>query len=120
MLYRYRFVIIILAGVISLPFSSLSGSVDPVSDCPKKNNNSQEDSISVSDSDDIVEEDVQLQEFAENRLEREKVAEKTNYKDFENSSEDSDKVTEVDPNSAMTFNFIYYIIDKFKFTDPIE
>lgn len=30
------------------------------------------------------------------------------------------EVREEDPNAAMSFNFIYYIIDKFKLADPLD
>ena len=49
-----------------------------------------------------------------------KVPEKSSTETFDNNIDESDKVAEGDPNSAMSFNFIYYIIDKFKFTDPLE
>lgn len=38
------------------------------------------------------------------------------------ATEESEKniTTEEDPNAAMSFNFIYYLIDKFKLADPMD
>lgn len=36
------------------------------------------------------------------------------------SSSEKSEVNEEDPNAAMSFNFIYYIIDKFKLADPMD
>jgi hypothetical protein len=107
-----------------MPFSSLADTVDPVSDCPKKDRGLQEDSVSISESDDSGLEEVQLQQIPDNDKKpvpvAEKAPEKTNYESIDNNLDKSDEVVEGDPNSAMSFNFIYYIIDKFKFTDPLE
>ena len=103
-----------------MPFSILAGTVDPGSDCPKKKKSLQEDSVNIYESENKVLEEVQLQQVPEKKPVTEKVAENTSYKTFDSSADESDKVAEGDPNSAMSFNFIYYIIDKFKFTDPLE
>lgn len=120
MIYRYRFLIIILAGVITLPFTSFAGSEDPNSDCPKKKKSLQEDSVNIYESENKVLEEELLQVIPMKKPVAEKVAEKSSFKTFDNNLNESDEVAEGDPNSAMTFNFIYYIIDKFKFTDPLE
>ena len=105
-----------------MPFSSLADTVDPTSDCPKKDKGLQEDSVSISESDDNALEEVKLQQIPDNDKKpvAEKAPEKTNYESIDNNIDESDEVVEGDPNSAMSFNFIYYIIDKFKFTDPLE
>lgn len=103
-----------------MPFSGYANTVDPKSDCPKKKNTQQEDSVGIYESENKVLEEVQIQETPKKKPVASKSAEKTSYKKFDNNLEESDKVVEGDPNSAMSFNFIYYIIDKFKFTDPLE
>ena len=103
-----------------MPFSILAGTVDPSSDCPKKKKSLQEDSVDIYESENKVLEEVQIQQVPEKKPVPEKAAENTSNKTFDNSADESDKIAEGDPNSAMSFNFIYYIIDKFKFTDPLE
>ncbi len=100
-----------------MPFSSFALTENPNSDCPKKKKSLQEDSVNIyDDSENKVVEEIQLQVVPNKKP----VAEKTSDKTFGNNIDDSDDVAEGDPNSAMSFNFIYYIIDKFKFTDPLE
>lgn len=120
MIYRYRFLIIILAAVFFVPFSGFADTVDPKSDCPKDKNKQQEDSVSIYDSENKVLEEERVQEIPKKKPVAKKSAEKTSYKTFDSNLDESDKVVDTDPNSAMSFNFIYYIIDKFKFTDPLE
>ncbi len=104
-----------------MPFSSFAFTEDPNSDCPKKKKSLQEDSVNIyDDSENKVLEEIQLQVVPNKKPVAEKAPEKTSYKTFGNNIDDSDEVAEGDPNSAMSFNFIYYIIDKFKFTDPLE
>ena len=103
-----------------MPFSSFAVSVEPGTDCPKKKKSLQEDSVNIYESENKVYEDVQTQKAPEKRPVAEKQVEKNNYKTIDNNIDESDEVAESDPNSAMSFNFIYYIIDKFKFTDPLE
>ena len=103
-----------------MPFSSFAVKVDPGTDCPKKKKILQEDSVNIYESENKVLEDVQTQKAPAKKPVAEKPVEKTSYKTFDNNLDESDKVAESDPNSAMSFNFIYYIIDKFKFTDPLE
>jgi len=103
-----------------MPFSSLAGTVDPSSDCPKKKKSLQEDSVNIYESENVDLEEVQPQEIPWEKKETENIPEKTNQERFDNNIDEADEVTEGDPNSAMSFNFIYYIIDKFKFTDPLE
>jgi hypothetical protein len=121
-IYRSRLLIILLAAIISAPFLSFGGTVDPKPDCPKNKNNQQpqEDSLGIYESENKVLEDIQTQEIPKKRSVASKSAEKTSYKTFDDNLDESDKLVEGDPNSAMSFNFIYYIIDKFKFTDPLE
>ena len=120
MFYRYRFLIIILATTFALPLSNFAGTVDPKSDCPKKKKNQQEDSVGVYESENKVLEEVQISETPRKQAIAKKTPAKTTYKTFNSNLDESDKITDGDPNSAMSFNFIYYIIDKFKFADPLE
>jgi uncharacterized GH25 family protein len=100
-----------------MPFSGFAGTENPNSDCPKKKKILQEDTVNIyDDSENKVLEEIQLQVVPNKKP----VAEKSSYKTFDNNIDDSDEVAEGNPNSAMSFNFIYYIIDKFKFTDPLE
>ena len=103
-----------------MPFAGFAGTTDPNSDCPKKKKSLQEDSVNIYESENKVLEDILLQEIPKPKPEIEKPAQNTSYETFDNNIDESDKVAEGDPNSAMSFNFIYYIIDKFKFTDPLE
>ena len=103
-----------------MPFSSFASTVDPGTDCPNKKKILQEDSVNLYESENKVLEDGQTQKAPNKKPVAEKPVEKTSYKTFDNNLDESDKVAESDPNSAMSFNFIYYIIDKFKFTDPLE
>jgi hypothetical protein len=117
-IYRYRFLIIILAAVISVPLTSFSSTLDPNTECPKKK--SQEgDSVSISEPEVKDLDEMQLQEIP---MEEEVAikAPKNSGNSFDTSIDESNKGMDRDPNSAMSFNFIFYIIDKFKFTDPME
>ena len=99
-----------------MPFSSFAVTGEPSTDCPNKKKILQEDSVNIYESENKVLEEVQTQKAPVKKP----VVGKTSYKTFDNNLDESDKVAESDPNSAMSFNFIYYIIDKFKFTDPLE
>ena len=43
-----------------------------------------------------------------------------NKSGYATPSSEKSQVREEDPNAAMSFNFIYYIIDKFKLADPLD
>ena len=99
-----------------MPFSSYAGTVDPKTDCAKIKVKQQQDSLGIYESENKVPNDVETREIPKSKP----VAKQAPAKTFDNKVEESDKVAERDPNSAMSFNIIYYIIDKFKFTDPLE
>jgi hypothetical protein len=106
-----------------MPFTSFAGTGEgePCSDCPKKKQSqSQEDSVGIYESENKVLDDVQIQYYPKKRTPIKKTTKKTSLKTYDHNLDESDKVAEEDPNSAMSFNIIYYIIDKFKFTDPLE
>jgi hypothetical protein len=103
-----------------MPFAGYSGTIDLKSDCLKKKNIQQEDSVSIYESENKVLNDAQAQEIPKNRPIITKTPTKTSSESFTSNLDESDNGVEQDPNSAMSFNIIYYIIDKFKFTDPLE
>jgi len=117
--HPYRNFILILALAICLPLASFAIGGNPTTDCPKKNK-SQEDSVDIYKSENKVLEDTQVQNFNAKPALTRKAQDKVTYKTFEGNLDESDEVADEDPNSAMSFNFIYYIIDKFKFTDPLQ
>jgi hypothetical protein len=103
-----------------MPIAGYSGTIDLKSDCLKKKNIQQEDSVSIYESENKVLNDAQAQEIPKNRPIITKTPTKTSSESFTSNLDESDNGVEQDPNSAMSFNIIYYIIDKFKFTDPLE
>jgi hypothetical protein len=103
-----------------MPFAGYSGTIGLKSDCLKKKNIQQEDSVSIYESENKVLNDAQAQEIPKNRPIITKTPTKTSSESFTSNLDESDNGVEQDPNSAMSFNIIYYIIDKFKFTDPLE
>jgi len=116
---KYRYKIFFLALVCSaiIPLSGYAINDPNKKECSKKKN-SQKDSLVVKD----VESPVLLEEtkipVAKTAI-KQTTSIRTTHKTFEDRLEESNGLDE-DPNSAMSFNFIYYIIDKFKFTDPLE
>ena len=117
--HRYRFYILIVIAFLIVPFSSFALKGGPNTDCPKKKK-SKEDSIGIYESENKVLEEVQTQDYQTKQATVKQTPGKVNNKTVTYTPDDSDQVSEEDPNSAMSFNFIYYIIDKFKFTDPLE
>jgi hypothetical protein len=118
--YLYRLLILIVVGVISMPLTSLASEGNGDTECPKKKNNQPEDSVNIYDAENKGIEDVQAPTLAKKKPVAKTQARKPNYKTYNAEFEESDKLGAENPNSAMSFNFIYYIIDKFKFTDPLE
>ncbi len=118
MIYRFRILIIILAAIVSTTFASVSGTFDPNTDCPKKKKQ-EGDSISINSEKQVLE-DIPLQEIPTRQAVTRKAPDKANNDSFITNIDESNKGMDREPNSAMSFNFIYYIIDKFKFTDPME
>ena len=114
---RYRNIVLILACIIYLPLASFAMSSGSSVDCPKKKK-TQKDSLSISESEKKVL-IVESQIPDKKPVVKTDIPIRTTHKTFEDELEES-KGTNDDPNSAMSFNFIYYIIDKFKFTDPLE
>jgi hypothetical protein len=115
--------ILIAVIVLAVPFSAFA--TDPKE--ADKNENAQQENTSKEDSVAIYEEDTKLNDShydytpivpsANDAM----ISGTTEYKPYVPKFQENEKLeAEVDPNSAMSFNFIYYIIDKFKFTDPLD
>ena len=117
MKYSIKYQFLILATIIILPISSYANSIDPKTDCPKKKI---QDSVDVAKEDNQIPEQIKVQTPPKKNPVVKPLPEKVAYRSIEDDMDDSGKIGEDDPNSAMSFNFIYYIIDKFKFTDPLE
>jgi hypothetical protein len=116
--YRIKYQFLVLATIILLPLSSYSNSIDPKTECLKKK--TQEDSVDVLKEDNKIPEEIKVKATPTKKTIVKPLPEKVAYRSMEDDMDDSGKIGEDDPNSAMSFNFIYYIIDKFKFTDPLE
>ena len=105
--------------VISLPLTSYAGTADPNEDCPKKNNKQQEDSVTISESEIKAADDTQTLKIPKKKPVAKNTSGNSSPKTLANNLNEGEEDIAADPNSAMSFNFIYYIIDKFKFTDPL-
>lgn len=125
MLYRYRFLILILAFLLLTPVYGYSTKGDPKEENPKKGEKAEKKTDVIEDTLDIYE----AENKTNDRVEIPKFTRKDNPATNRNtkavpssySSNDEDEADiEDDSSSAMSFNIIYYIIDKFKFTDPLE
>jgi hypothetical protein len=105
----------------ALPLSGFAIDSEDKPDCPKKSTN-KEDSVQ------IYEDEIKVNDtFTVSPTENVKtsnsavVKEQATYKPYESKPTGTEKVdAEAEQHSAMSFNFIYYIIDKFKFTDPLD
>jgi hypothetical protein len=116
--YSYKHLFLVLATIILLPLSSYSIELDPNTECPKKK--AQEDSVDVLTEENKIPEQIRVKTTPAKKSVVNPIPEKVAFRSMEDDMDDSGKIGEDDPNSAMSFNFIYYIIDKFKFTDPLE
>ena len=110
------------ASLIAVPV--FAGGIDgPGEDCPKKKK-TEEDSLDIYEEENKVKNDFVMPIYQPQAKPPVKQGAKTNagtaFDKNRVEANNVDGVEEEDPNSAMTFNFIYYIIDKFKFTDPLE
>jgi hypothetical protein len=106
--------------MISMPLTSFAYEGVGDTECPKKKKNQPEDSVSIYDAENKGIEEVQKPALEKKKLVVLPATKKPSYKKYNTEFDEADKMGTEDPNSAMSFNFIYYIIDKFKFTDPLE
>lgn len=118
MLYKTKVFIFLLVAVVAMPAYSFEGGADPNDNCPKKKK-SKQDSVGIYESENKVMEEADLKEFQFQQPDTKQSTNETNY-NSPNELVEVKEVDEKDPNSAMSFNIIYYIIDKFKFADPLE
>lgn len=121
MIKRPRYLILSLIVALALPISGFAVDTIDDPDCPKKSKN-KEDSVHIYEDDIKVNDNMVIAPAKSNdSFEQSLVKEEIDYTPYESKSMQSEKVdAEVDQTSAMSFNFIYYIIDKFKFDDPLD
>ena len=116
--HNYRNILLVLVCMTCLPLSSFAVNSPIRTECPKNKKN-QKDSLNIVSESDTKVLKVEPQLLDKKPLAKSNIPIRTTHKTFEDELEES-KGADEDPNSAMSFNFIYYIIDKFKFTDPLE
>gem|GEM_PF-3060854 len=110
----------LLVAIILLPL--IAGAITPPDkgSCPKKKKN-QEDSVqttTVQDQD--MEDEAGLKVPVFNTIPDIAPDNSAVAKSEKDDTDDAEEVQEDDPNAALSFNFIYYIIEKFKFTGVEE
>ena len=121
MINRPKHLILSLIIACALPLSGFAVDSEDKPDCPKKSTN-KEDSVQIYEDEIKVNDNITISP-AQPRTAQPSAAIKkeTTYKPYENKPSSTEKVdAEAEQHSAMSFNIIYYIIDKFKFTDPLD
>ena len=118
---RPKHLILSLIVACSLPFSGFATDSEDKPDCPKKGTN-KEDSVLIYEDEIKVNDNITVTPAQNAKTPPAAVLrEETTYKPYENKPSSTEKLdAEAEQHSAMSFNFIYYIIDKFKFTDPLD
>lgn len=116
---RYKILMLILGLVVVLPLSSSATTVDPEDKGPQ-NNQVQEDSLGIYEAENKTLDADIVPDYLRMTPTPQPVLPKATKNITENKVAVKEVVKEEDDNSAMSFNFIYYIIDTFKFTDPLE
>jgi hypothetical protein len=106
---------LILGLVVILPLSSIASDVDP-EDKKSKKNQVKEDSLGLYEAENKTLEADQVPDYLRVTPNVQPTPTKVNH----NKVTVEEVVNEENDNSAMSFNFIYYIIDTFKFADPLE
>ena len=109
-----------LIVVLAVPLDSFATSTDPKTDSDKavQEKPVPEDSIGFYDLENKVDEGFQLEDRG-SVIQESANTEKTTS--TYNPTTPAEKIEDLEnPNSAMSFNFIYYIIDKFKLADPLD
>jgi len=106
---------LIIGLVVILPLSSVASVVDP-EDKKSKKNQVKEDSLGIYEAENKTLDANDVPDY----LRMTPIVQPTTTNLNENKVAVKEVVKEEDDNSAMSFNFIYYIIDTFKFTDPLE
>ena len=116
---RYKILMLILGLVVILPLSSTATTVDPEDKCPKQNQ-VKEDSLGIYEAENKTLEADMVPDYLRMKPTAQPATPNTKKVITENKVAVKEVVKQEDDNSAMSFNFIYYIIDTFKFTDPLE
>ena len=116
---RYKILMLILGLVVVLPLSSYATTVDPEDKCPK-NPLVKEDSLGIYEAENKTLEADEVPDYLRMTPTAQPTLPTKNKNFTEYKVAVKEVVKEEDDNSAMSFNFIYYIIDTFKFTDPLE
>ena len=125
--HRKRIIYFLLAGLLWVPVHAwaLGGDGEGNGDCPKKKKEEKKATVELQEKEeiDIYESenkgfgsDFQMLEY---RNEERRALPATKVQKQPEKTAASEEARE-DDGSAMSFNFIYYIIDKFKFTDPLN
>ena len=101
-----------------MPLASLAAEVVPT-DGDEKPAAVKEDSVGIYESENKVNEDYALDGYTQTIPAA--TSEQLTQSAYKSPAAEKEKVdAEEDPNSAMSFNFVYYIIDKFKLADPLD
>lgn len=116
---RYKILMLILGLVVVLPLSASANTVNPEDKCPKQNQ-VKEDSLGIYEAENKTLEADMVPDYLRMKPATQSASPKTKKDITENKVAVKEVVKEEEDNSAMSFNFIYYIIDTFKFTDPLE
>jgi hypothetical protein len=85
----------------------------------KAKSKSTEDSLDIYKSENKVLDNIEIPSYDRSSNEKDVSSTNSNERLRQNINNNTE-AEEEDPNSAMSFNIIYYIIDKFKFTDPLQ
>lgn len=121
MINRPKHLILSLIVACALPLTGFAVDSEDKPDCPKKSTN-KEDSVQVYEDEIKVNDTFTVPPTDKpNTTPSVVIKEQTTFKPYEGKPGNTEKVdAEAEQHSAMSFNFIYYIIDKFKFTDPLD
>lgn len=85
-----------------------------------KRKEAKEDTLGVYESENKVNDGYQLEDQLLLIPQEPVISERTSTSYTTTQETNKGVATEEDPNAAMSFNFIYYIIDKFKLADPLD
>jgi hypothetical protein len=103
---------LLLFAMAFIPLMGLA-SVEPATECPKKKKEK-------GDSLEVLEKkvDIPMTEISQQPITGAKSIDKTS--EIKYTGEPMSEMDNEDPNSALSFNFVYYIFEKFKFSSAVE
>jgi len=119
MSFQYKLLLLIIGLVVSLPLVTFASDEDP-GHAPLKKKKSQEDSLSIYEQENKIIEEIIIPDFHKTKSVIVHPVLSTPTKKLAKRDTEKEVMATEEDNSAMSFNFIYYIIDTFKFTDPLE